>query len=170
MSYNEWEAKSIESELDKIRAKYLMSPSDYDKNSSMRNTHVNHTGTFKAECDSADTRNQSEDNYGNEVREFVIDHPTNRYNSQSSQNLMNSGSKDVVRSRNYDDKENFVNQNIVVEKPTLRAYDKDLKYADNGKLSQAKYRDMARRIHPTSEDNTERPGTYLLLNDKNRHL
>jgi hypothetical protein len=29
--YNEWEAKSIESELEKIRAKYLMSPSDYNK-------------------------------------------------------------------------------------------------------------------------------------------
>jgi hypothetical protein len=28
---NEWEAKSIESELDKIRSKYLMSPSDSDK-------------------------------------------------------------------------------------------------------------------------------------------
>lgn len=28
---NDWEAKSIESELDKIRAKYLMSPSDFEK-------------------------------------------------------------------------------------------------------------------------------------------
>jgi len=28
---NEWEVKSIESELDKIRSKYLMSPSDFEK-------------------------------------------------------------------------------------------------------------------------------------------
>jgi predicted RNA-binding protein with EMAP domain len=73
--YNEWEAKSIESELDKIRAKYLMSPSDFEKSSSLQNIHINKTGTFKVDQDSVDTRNQSTDKYGNEIREFIIDHP-----------------------------------------------------------------------------------------------
>lgn len=120
--YNEWEAKSIESELDKIRAKYLMSPSDFEKSSSMKHPTVNYTGTFKQEKQSSiDTRNQSLDNYGNEIREFVIDHPfKNQMQTMSSKRQSSSFSGQANSSQSHEDKENLntiQEPQIIIEKP-----------------------------------------------------
>ena len=115
--FNEWEAKSIESELDKIRAKYLMSPSDFEKSSTFKHINVRNTGTFKQDRDSIDTRNQSIDNYGNEVREFVIDHPfKNQLGSRSCLKHTDSYSKDPKIDSIDDDKENAAIQEIIVDK------------------------------------------------------
>ena len=119
--FNDWESKSIESELDKIRAKYLMSPSDFEKSSTFKHGLVRHTGTFRIDRDSVDTRNQSVDNYGNEVREFVIEHPSkNQISSQHSLKQTANYSERVGGIWGYDDKENFIDCEIIVEKDEFK--------------------------------------------------
>lgn len=121
--HNEWEAKSIESELDKIRAKYLMSPSDFEKSSSFKYPPINNTGTFKQDKSSIDTRNQSMDNYGNEIREFIIDHPFKNSISQSSKKNASSFSKEPNSTLSKEDKENtnsFQEGQIIIEKPEVK--------------------------------------------------
>lgn len=134
--FNEWEAKSIESELDKIRAKYLMSPSDFDKSSTFKHGLVRQTGTFKIDKESVDTRNQSVDNYGNEVREFVIEHPTkSQFSSQYSLKQMGGDSDKLGNIAYRDGKENFYDREIIIENDDLnkRSYQfpkQNLKFAN----------------------------------------
>ena len=84
------------------------------KNSrSLKQINVHQTGTFKADCSSNDTRNQSIDKYGNEVREFVIGHSNQaRYQSPGSFDPSSTGSN---RISTMDNKENRTIHNIIVE-------------------------------------------------------
>ncbi|CAI2359918.1 unnamed protein product [Moneuplotes crassus] len=105
MEINQWEAKSIESELDRIRSKYLMSPSDFEKSSSLKHMNINQTGTFKPDGMSSEANTQSLDKYGNEVREFVIEHPPVNLQTRSSYSLS------VTCSNNFNTHENNEKEN-----------------------------------------------------------
>jgi hypothetical protein len=50
--------------------------------------------TIKHERDSSDTRNRTIDNYGNEVREFVIGHPHKTFHADRSHKISNSFSQE----------------------------------------------------------------------------
>lgn len=116
--------------------------------------HINHTGTFKVE--STDTRNQSIDKYGNEVREFIIDHP-NLYGFQtnSSKNQNNNGSQRFMSTDSYDNKENMAHHNIVIDPQ---------QYCDFNKITSSTRNDIKVGSHFKYDENRPQPSSQLITN------
>ncbi|CAI2360634.1 unnamed protein product [Moneuplotes crassus] len=136
MEVNDWETKSIESELDRIRAKYLMSPSDFDKSSSLKQINILHTGTFKGEgstgtrkLDQQITNTQSIDKYENGVREFMIGHPVPLNLQTLSSNTPNSTWENQFNTIRNDEKENDYGINL--ENDIIRRFPQSTKNSTN---------------------------------------
>lgn len=86
--------------------------------SSLKQTQVHHTGTFKADIDSIDK-------YGNEVREFVIGHPNKmHFHSQSSKSNSDSYNKEPININTLEQKENMNNQNMFERPRQYNEYQK----------------------------------------------
>lgn len=118
--------------------------------------HINHTGTFKVE--STDTRNQSIDKYGNEVREFIIDHP-NLYGFQtnSSKNQNDKGSQRFMSTDSYDNKENMSHHNILIDHH---------RYCDLEKITSSTRNDPKIGNHFKYNENIPHPSSQEITNRK----